>query len=120
MFELLDAAGIRDVNPAIKGDIVGGLWCRNDAVVEPGSVLGAVRATLEATGRYHWVPGRQAVDVRPAGPGRRRRADGDRPHRGGRHQGSVVVLCIGDRLSGLGGRSAPPWPTRPFAGAGCR
>src|SRR5208283_3457524 len=26
--ELLDAAGVRDVNPAVKGDIVGGLWCR--------------------------------------------------------------------------------------------
>ena len=66
-FELLDATGVRDVNPAIKGDIAGGLWCRADAVVEPGSVLGALRATLEATGRYRWLASRQAIDVASAG-----------------------------------------------------
>jgi FAD dependent oxidoreductase TIGR03364 len=100
-FELLDASGVRDVNPAIKGDLVGGLWCRADAVVEPASVLGAIRGTLEATGRYQWLPGHQAVDVQSA-------ADGSGvtvvDHTGHSHPGSVALLCIGDRLSGLGGR----------------
>jgi FAD dependent oxidoreductase TIGR03364 len=103
-FELLDATGVRDINPAIKGDIVGGLWCRRDAVVEPGSVLGALRRTLEATGRYRWLPGRRAIDVLPGTDS----GDGAGPtaidHLGDRHQGSLVVLGIGDRLSGLGGR----------------
>ena len=102
-FELLDATGVRDLNPAIKGDIVGGLWCGMDAVVEPGSVLGALRQLLEATGSYRWLPGRQAIDVQTAGV-----ADSAGPgvidHLGTAHVGSLVVLCIGDRLSGLGGR----------------
>ena len=102
-FELLDASGVRDVNPAIKGDLVGGLWCGKDAVVEPGSVLAALRRQLEATGRYRWLPGRQAVDVQPT-----RATDGTGAavldQLGHRHEGSLVFLCIGDRLSGLGGR----------------
>ncbi len=102
-FELLDASGVRQVNPAVKGEIAGGLWCRGDAIVEPGSVLGALRGTLESTGRYRWLPGRQAVEVRSGAGG-----DAAGPtvidHTGAPHQGSLVVLCIGDRLSGIGGR----------------
>ena len=100
-FELLDVSGVRDVNPAIKGDLVGGLWCRADAVVEPGSVLGSVRSTLEATGRYRWLPGRQAVDVQTDGNGGGVTVV---DHTGQHHQASLALLCIGDRLSGLGGR----------------
>jgi glycine/D-amino acid oxidase-like deaminating enzyme len=67
-FELLDAAGIRSINPAIRSEQVGGLLCQSDAVVEPGSVLAAIRHTLDATGRYRWLPSHQVVDVVP-GPG---------------------------------------------------
>jgi FAD dependent oxidoreductase TIGR03364 len=105
--ELLDVTGVRKVNPAIKGDIVGGLWCPRDAVVEPGSVLGSLRRTLEATGRYRWLPGHQAVDVQPGGGDRNTDTGSGATvidHLGLRHRGSLVVLCIGDRLSGLGNR----------------
>jgi FAD dependent oxidoreductase TIGR03364 len=111
--ELLDAPGVRDVNPAVKGDVLGGLWCRSDAVVEPGLVLGAIRAMLESTGQYRWIPGRQAVDVVPGGTG-------SEPgptvidHLGGRHSGSLAVLCVGDRLSGLGGRIADALAAAPL------
>jgi FAD dependent oxidoreductase TIGR03364 len=102
-FELLDADAVRKVNPALRGDLLGGLWCRSDALVEPGSVLGSLRAGLEATGRYAWLPGRRAVDVIPQLSG-----TSTRPvvvdHLGHRHQGSLALLCIGDRLTGLGGR----------------
>ena len=101
-FELLDAAGIRSINPAIRGEQVGGLLCRSDAVVEPGSVLAAIRHTLDATGRYRWLPSHQVVDVVPGPGGSGGSAVVD--HLGGRHQGSLVLLCIGDRLTGLGGR----------------
>jgi len=98
-FELLDADGIRAVNPAVRGELLGGLRCTRDAIVEPGLVLGALRVTLEATGRYTWLPRRQVVDVS---------SDGTTAvavdQLGDRHEGSAVVLCIGDRLSGLGGR----------------
>ena len=98
-FELLDAEGVRLANPAVRGDVGGGLLCTTDAVVEPGAVLGALRAHLETTGRYRWLPGRQAVDV----------DGGDGPSAvvdqfGHSHHGSLILLCIGDRLSGIGGR----------------
>jgi FAD dependent oxidoreductase TIGR03364 len=99
-FELLDAAELRRVNPAVRGHLLGGLRCTRDAIVEPGLVLGAVRATLEATGRYTWVPRRQVVDVETTAAGAAVAID----HLGDRHEGSVAVLCIGDRLAGIGGR----------------
>jgi hypothetical protein len=59
-------------------------------------------STLEATGRYQWLPGHQAVDVLPsdggAGPADRSTTVG------GTHHGTRVVLCVGDRLSGFSGR----------------
>ena len=100
-FELLDAAGVRSRNPVLKGELVGGLWCDQDAVVEPGSVLGAVRNLLEAGGRYRWLPGRQIVDVDSGGSEDSGVAAVD--HLGRRHRGDVVLVCLGDRLSGLGG-----------------
>src|ERR1700761_9313164 len=29
-FEVLDPAGVRAVNPALRGELLGGLWCRAD------------------------------------------------------------------------------------------
>jgi FAD dependent oxidoreductase TIGR03364 len=99
-FTLLDGDGVRSVNPAVRGALLGGLHCTRDAVVEPGLVLGALRVTLEATGRYTWLPHRNVVDVTTSAEGTATAVD----HLGDRHDGSVVVLCVGDRLSGLGGR----------------
>jgi FAD dependent oxidoreductase TIGR03364 len=101
-FELLDGAGVRSVNPSIRGDVAGGLFCPLDAVVEPERVLGALRASLTQTDAYRWLPGLHAVDIEsapPSGSGGATVVD----HRGGRHEGSLVLLCVGDRLSGLGG-----------------
>jgi FAD dependent oxidoreductase TIGR03364 len=92
--EVLDAAGVRRVNPAISGEITGGLWCRRDAVVEPGSVLEAVRAHLHARGGYSWAPRRRVVDVA---------AHTVTDHHGATHEGDRIVLCIGDQLTGIGG-----------------
>jgi FAD dependent oxidoreductase TIGR03364 len=101
-FELLEADGVRKVNPALRGDLLGGLWCRHDAVVEPRSALGSLRSAIEGD-RYTWLPGRRAVDVLAAPAG----STGGPvvvDHLGHRHEGSLAVLCIGDRLTGLGGR----------------
>jgi FAD dependent oxidoreductase TIGR03364 len=94
--EVLDPVGVREVNPSIGGEVAGGLWCRNDAVVEPGRVLGGLRSYLAASagGRYRWLQATRAVDVR---------AGEVLDHRGQLHTGDRVVLCIGDRLEGLGG-----------------
>ena len=114
-FELLDRAGVRSANPAVRGNIAGGLFCRADALVEPGAVLGALRAALEQTGSYRWVPGRQAVDVEVG-------ADGPTvvDHLGERHHRSLAIICIGDRSTGIGGRWAPPSRRPPSAGVGSR
>src|SRR5262245_32312652 len=66
-FALVDPAGIRALNPALRGGVLGGLHATLDASVEPGQVLGAVRESLikSAAGGsgYTWLPGRTAVDV---------------------------------------------------------
>jgi FAD dependent oxidoreductase TIGR03364 len=98
--ELVEAHQVRAVNPAVRGPQLGGLHCTRDAIVEPGLVLGALRVTLEQTGRYTWLPRRQVVDVETVSGGTAVAVD----QLGDRHVGSAVVLCIGDRLSGLGGR----------------
>ena len=109
-FELLEPADVRTANPAIRGDVVGGLLCRNDAVVEPGLVLGALRATLEASGRYTWLPNRQVIDVETNHTGTPVAID----HLGRRHEASAVILCLGDRLSGLSGRVGLALSTAPL------
>ena len=99
-FELLDPAGVRQINPAVRGAVAGGLLCRQDAVVEPGNVLGALRSALEKAGSYAWLPGRQAVDVTATSAEEATVID----HLGDHHRGSLALLCIGDRRTGLGGR----------------
>jgi FAD dependent oxidoreductase TIGR03364 len=106
-FELLDPRRVRECNPAVLGEVAGGLLCGLDAIVEPTRVLGDLRDALATggvsgdgtpPGRYEWLPGRQVVDAVPT-PGGARVVD----HRGTGYDGDVVVLCPGDRLSGLGG-----------------
>jgi FAD dependent oxidoreductase TIGR03364 len=91
---VLDADAVRSVNPAVRGKVLGGLLCRRDAVVEPGSVLGALRAHLAEGGHYRFVPGRRVVEVRA-----RRVVD----HVGDHYEGSLVIVCPGDAHTGLGG-----------------
>ena len=45
-FELLDAGAVRTANPALRGELAGGLLCRADAIVEPRQVLPALRGYL--------------------------------------------------------------------------
>ena len=91
--ELLDRAGVRAAYPELRGPIVGGLRCTRDAIVEPREVLPSVRARLSAKPGYRWCPGRRVVGV----------AEGEvTDHLGQRHRGSLVVLCPGAALSGIG------------------
>ncbi|HXQ44259.1 MAG TPA: FAD-dependent oxidoreductase [Acidimicrobiales bacterium] len=91
---VLDAGGVRVANPAVEGTVLGGLLCQRDAVVEPGAVLGALRAYLLEGDRYTWRPGRRAVEVAPGTV-----VD----HLGEKHEGSLVIVCPGDAHGGLGG-----------------
>jgi FAD dependent oxidoreductase TIGR03364 len=92
-FELLDRDGVRAVNPALRGDFLGGLYCRADAVVEPRVALPALRGALAGPG-YEWLPGREAVEVAEHGV---------RDQSGQWHRGELVVVCTGANFTGLAG-----------------
>jgi FAD dependent oxidoreductase TIGR03364 len=97
--ELIDPVAAAEVNPALRGDFVGALLCRRDAIVEPRKVLGAVRDYLlsgQARGGagYEWQPGREAVEVAPHAV---------RDHTGSWHRGDLVVLCTGAVHTGIAG-----------------
>ncbi|MGZ4432095.1 MAG: TIGR03364 family FAD-dependent oxidoreductase [Trebonia sp.] len=107
-FELLDPDGVRAVNPALRGEFLGGLYCRADAIVEPRVALPALRSTLASTALastaladtalagpgYEWLPGREAVEVA---------AHGVRDQRGRWYHGDLVVLCTGANFTGVAG-----------------
>jgi FAD dependent oxidoreductase TIGR03364 len=93
-FELLDPGAVRAVNPALRGDLAGGLLCRADAVVEPRQVLPALRGYLAGDG-YEWLPGREVVEIAP---------NAVRDHTGTWHHCDLVVLCTGAVSTGVVGR----------------
>ena len=84
---------MRSVNPALRGEFLGGLYCRADAIVEPRLALPALRASLAGPG-YEWLPGLEAVEVA---------ANGVRDQRGRWHRGDLVVLCTGANFTGVAG-----------------
>jgi glycine/D-amino acid oxidase-like deaminating enzyme len=92
-FELLGPDEVRSVNPALRGEFLGGLHCRADAIVEPRVALPALRASL-AGPSYDWRPGLEAVEVA---------AHGVRDSRGSWHRGDLVVLCTGANFTGVAG-----------------
>jgi FAD dependent oxidoreductase TIGR03364 len=98
-FELLDAATVREVNPALRGEFAGGLLCRADAIVEPRQVLPALRRYLaaggEGTSGYTWLPGREVTEVAP---------NAVRDHTGAWHRADLVILCPGAAHTGVAGR----------------
>jgi FAD dependent oxidoreductase TIGR03364 len=93
-FELLDPSAVRAANPALRGEVAGGLLCRTDAIVEPRLVLPALRAHLTGPG-YEWLPGREATEIVP---------NAVRDHTGAWHQCDLVVLCPGAVFAGVVGR----------------
>jgi FAD dependent oxidoreductase TIGR03364 len=93
-FELLDPGAVRAANPALRGDVAGGLFCCTDAIVEPRLVLPALRAHLAGPG-YQWLPGREATEIVP---------NAVRDHTGAWHQCDLVVLCPGAVFTGVVGR----------------
>ena len=103
-FELLDRAAVRAVNPALRGEFAGGLFCRADAIVEPRQVLPALRGHLTARGEgprgegrggYEWLPGREVTEIA---------ANAVRDHTGAWHRCDLVVLCPGAAHTGVAGR----------------
>jgi FAD dependent oxidoreductase TIGR03364 len=88
--ELLDAAGVRRANPALRGTFAGGLLCRNDAVVESRRALVCLREAL-VDRDHRWLPGRTAVQVAPGVV---------TDSAGEEHRGDLIVACPGANPSG--------------------
>jgi FAD dependent oxidoreductase TIGR03364 len=59
----LEPGEVVALNPAVQGDIVGGLHCEVDAVVEPRQVLRAMRDYLSARDSYAFHPGCRVVGL---------------------------------------------------------
>ncbi|WP_328915774.1 MULTISPECIES: TIGR03364 family FAD-dependent oxidoreductase [unclassified Streptomyces] len=93
----------RALNPALRGELSGALYCAKDAAVESRVALPALRAHLAATGRYTFVPGRE---VREVGP------ELVRDDHGVRYRCDSVVLTTGAWLSGLVRELAPALQVR--------
>jgi FAD dependent oxidoreductase TIGR03364 len=93
-FELLDPGAVRAANPALRGELAGGLLCRADAIVEPRLALPALRDHLAGPG-YEWRPGREVTEIVP---------NAVRDHTGAWHQCDLVVLCPGAAFTGVTGR----------------
>jgi FAD dependent oxidoreductase TIGR03364 len=91
-FALLDRDEVLRRNPALNGEYLSGLWCSRDAAVESRAALGALREWMEQSGRYDYLPGRELVGVVD-------HAVDD--HRGIRHGGDHLLLCLGATLSGF-------------------
>lgn len=103
-FRLLEPHEVREVNPAVRGDLLAAVHCERDATVESRIVPQALRAALAASGRYHWHPGREVREL------------GDGPsivdHLGTRHDGDLVVQCTGAAHTGLSGAHLSAAPLR--------
>jgi FAD dependent oxidoreductase TIGR03364 len=94
-FEVLTADEVRSVNPALRGDFLGGLWCKADAIVEPRAALPALRSWLASGGPgYEWLPGHEAIEVG---------GHGVRDQFGQWHRGDLVALCTGANFTGVAG-----------------
>ncbi|MFD0408681.1 TIGR03364 family FAD-dependent oxidoreductase [Kitasatospora sp. NPDC127116] len=103
-YRLLDPDETRAVNPALRGKLLGALWCERDAAVEPRTAQRALRGYLESTGRYTFLPGREVREV--VGENAVRDDHGDI------HTGDLVILCTGAWLGGLVRELAPALPVR--------
>lgn len=92
-YKLLTPDEARALNPALRGDFTGALYCERDAAVEPRTAQLALRAELLKSPGYTFLPGREVREV--IGHHAVRDDHGDV------HSGDAVVLCTGAWLGGL-------------------
>ncbi len=63
-WQVLDRQGVREMNPGLQGHkVAGGLFCSQDAVVEPDRVLSELRETMEHSERFSYFPSTAIDDV---------------------------------------------------------
>jgi FAD dependent oxidoreductase TIGR03364 len=97
----LGPGDVTSCNPAVAGsDLMGALYCAEDAVVEPRQVPGALRAHLQTTtpDRYEFHPRHRVAAVEP-----HTAIDTT----GARWSGDIVVLATGAAYDHLPGSDTP-------------
>ncbi|MEV8340134.1 TIGR03364 family FAD-dependent oxidoreductase [Streptomyces niveus] len=92
-YRLLTADEARMLNPALRGDFTGALWCERDAAVEPRTAQLALKQALLTSGRYTYLGGREIREVVGAAS--------VRDDHGDIHTGDAVILATGAWLGGL-------------------
>ncbi|MET9221679.1 TIGR03364 family FAD-dependent oxidoreductase [Streptomyces sp. NPDC003300] len=102
-YKWLSPAEVAAHNPALRGELLGALLCERDAAVESRVALPALRAHLEATGRYTFVAGREVRDVDTGLV---------RDDHGTSYASDSVVVATGAWLTGLVKELAPSLPVR--------
>lgn len=102
-WELLDGPGALEVNPELSSSVVGALYCRADAIVEPRLAVHALRRHLSSRPRYTWRPGTTVVQL-----GERSARDAS----GTWYAGDRVFLCPGAAHGGLISQYVGAVPTR--------
>ncbi|MGE2692057.1 TIGR03364 family FAD-dependent oxidoreductase [Mycolicibacterium pulveris] len=102
-FRLMQPDRVRALNPALRGKYLAGLHCSRDGVVESRQALPAIREYLTATGRYEFLPGREARSLEGAGI---------RDDSGTRYDGDLTLICAGAAHGGLVREIAGELPVR--------
>lgn len=101
--ELLGADDVRELNPALRGTVLAGLFARRDAAVEPREVPRALRAHLICSGLYEFHSQVEITGVDESGS-TARLTDST-----GKTWGAdQAILCTGAWHHGV----AAPWLTR--------
>jgi FAD dependent oxidoreductase TIGR03364 len=103
---LVDASEMRQINPAVNGDVAGALYCARDAIVESRVAQPALRTVMATTGRYDFQGSRNVVAYDSHSSGRVSVTD----HHGVIHEGDLVIICAGaihDALAAEHFRTAP-------------
>ncbi|MBF6158640.1 TIGR03364 family FAD-dependent oxidoreductase [Nocardia cyriacigeorgica] len=95
-FELLEPEQVRALNPALRGKFLAGLHCSADAAVESRQALPALRAYMEATGRYTFYAATEARTVEDTSGGAVVRDD-----QGRTFAADLVLVCAGAAHTGL-------------------
>lgn len=106
-WSMLTAEEVKQVNPALRGKFLAGLYCTQDAAVEPSHVLTDIRAQLIENGNYNWVPNTQIIDVQETSSGPVAIATS-----GKLFNSDLVIVCPGADHSTLFGEQLAAAPIR--------
>jgi len=106
-WKLLNSKEVKEINPALGGNFIGGLHCSLDAAVEPNLALASIRQYLLSRGDYNWIPNTHVVEVADTASGVKVSSND------GRHfEADFAIVCPGADHSTLFGSALEVAPIR--------